>query len=354
MSSTAYTRTQADLAPEGALYWKRHQSGRKTTGPDRERPQPYTLVEGKALSWRKWNTGVTDWNPKDPSVRSIHRTLPFSTEAQSLRNAAYGKLKEAIVDDNAAMGVFLAEAGESFGMIQKRAMGLYRAYRNLRKGNFRGALQELSVSPKRKHRGLVRNAAHEASGLWLEYWFGWSPAISDIYTAVDQLSQPPPDISKVKAGVSRPFKDVDTRWGSQVWEGKIKIRTSCNVRLVNPNAFLNSQLGLTNPATVAWELIPFSFLADWCFDVSSYIDSYTDFMGLELTEKQTTEICKGQWKLLPASSQQTGTYVAAQTFMERRLSLARPLPNLEVLSNLGVSKTRAASAVSLLTQILRV
>lgn len=354
MSSTAYTRTIVELAPEGAMYKKRYQSGRKTTGADRERPQPYVLMDGEAISWKKWKTGVTDWNPKDPTSRSVHRTLPFSTEGQALRNAAYGKLKEAIVGDNAALGVFAAESRESYGMIQKRALGLYRAYKKLRKGDFRGSLRELSVSPKRKHRNLVRNAAHEASGLWLEYWFGWSPAISDIYTAVDQLSQEPPYMNtKFKGAVSRPFSDIEPRWGTQDWTGRMKIRTSANARLVNPNAFLHSQLGITNPASVVWELIPFSFLADWCFDVSSFLDSATDFIGLELSEEQSSETCTGKWTWRPASTQ-TGLYVARQTFMERRLGLSRPLPNLEISSNLGVSKTRAASAVSLLTQILRV
>lgn len=350
MTSTPYSKTISELAPEGAYKKFRSQTGRYCTGNDRKKPQPYVLLDGEVLSWRKWKASGNDYNPKNPTSRSAHNPLPFQPGGLPVRNKAYEKFKESIVLDEAAIGVALTEASESFGMIQKRAMSLYRSYKKLRKGDFRGALKELSVSPKRKHKNLIRNGAHEASGLWLEYWFGWSPFLSDIDTAARQLSEPVPCRQRYKG---RSTTRVSVKSPSQAVTGKFSVETGALVTLRDPNQFLASQLGLTNPALILWERVPFSFLADWCFDVSSFIGSYSDFRGLELTEKYTTEVLKCLWTLSPASTQ-TGTYAAKQVFMERRLELVRPLPNLDVLANLGVSKTRAASAVSLLTQILRV
>lgn len=352
MSVTPYNQLKFRLAPEGAYYEFKQQTGVKTTKQDRRRPQVYVVQDGKVLSWKKWTQGGHDFNPKNPTSRSLHSFMPFSsTKAQPIRNKAYERMREYIAGDSAALGTALAETEASFGMIQKRAMGLYRAYKALRKGDFRKFLKELSVSPKRKHKNLIRNGAHEASGLWLEYWFGWSPAINDIYTAVDQLSQPAPHRFQARGRASTPVLEKST---TQEVSGKYSAQTQCWVELIDPNQFLLSQLGMTNPFTVAWEIVPFSFLADWCFDVSSFIGSYTDFAGLKLSEKATTEMLKCDWIVRPSSGNQTGQYKASQLFMERRLELIRPLPNLEILRNLGVSKTRAASAVALLTQILRV
>ena len=353
MSVTPYTKDKFALAPEGAKSYRRYQRGVKTTKGDRSRPQVYLLNEGRVTQWRTWSAGGNVYNPLDPTNRgSAHNfIMPFSgSKMQSGRNAAYEKLVEQVTGEQAAIGTALAEARESYGMIANRANGLYRAMKKLRKGNFRGFLKELSVSPKRKHRSKTRAAAHEVSGLWLEYWFGWSPSVSDIYTAAMQLSEPYPS-GKFKGTAKRIV--YEKPYGN-TFVGVWVCKTAATFRLVNPDAYLASQMGLTNPATVIWEIIPFSFLVDWCFDVSSYINSFSDFVGIEISDAYTTEMLRGEWIVSSTSSAHRGEYKAKQVFMERRSGLVRPLPNSEILSNLGVSRTRAASAMALLTQILRV
>lgn len=243
----------------------------------------------------------------------------------------------------------MAEYGESLGMIQKRAIGLYRAYKSLKKGDFRGCLRQLSVDPKRKHRSVVRTTAQEASGLWLEYWFGWSPTLGDIYSAADQLSQPTGTDGTSYDGRSNNRGVYGDSYQEVQWVRRIK--TGGRAKVVNPNLYLLAQLGLVNPVSVAWDLVPFSFMVNWVFDVSSFLNSYSDFIGIELSDVYTSETSRIVWtnkEWGPLS----GSYIAHQVFMARRLELVRPLPNLDILRNLGTSPTRAASAVSILAQIL--
>ena len=352
MSSEPYTKVSWIYANDLTAYRQYSRSvGRKNTGIDRSRPSPYSRQFADALKWRvKNSTGETAYNPQNPTSRSIHPTeaLPFGEGGQAARNKAYERFRDKALGETASLGAAIAEAGESLGMIQQRATGLYRAYKDLRKGDFRGCLRQLSVDPKRKHRNIVRTTAQEASGLWLEYWFGWSPSISDIYTAADQFTAPMPAREKYHGSAKHVFKVFN---GSQRLTGTRRTRTGAVCALVNPNLALLNQMGLANPASVAWEVIPFSFLIDWVFDVSSCISSFTDFVGVELSDKYTSETTQCIWEILPGNGF-SGSYVASQVFMERRLQLVRPLPNFEVSRNLGTKLTRATSALSLLTQIL--
>lgn len=352
MSSVFYTKSQSLPAPSpGTLVFKKYQNGMKSTGSSRSRPQIYTLQEGLVTSWRQYVAGGTWYSPKDPTSRNaLHGPMmPFvGTMWVAGRNKAYSRLKDAVNSEEAAIGTSMAEWRESFGMIANRGIGLYRAYKALRKGDFRKFLKELSVDPKRKHRSRLRAGAHEVSGLWLEYWFGWSPLVNDIYSACGQLSEPLPEGRYRGRSRSRGTRSDATGRVDFTW----RCETGAKFRLVSPNQYLMAQLGLVNPALIAWELVPFSFFADWCFDVSSFIGSFSDFVGLEVTDAYTSETVSGTWVVNPLPSHSTGAYRCRQAFSERRTELIRPLPNFDVLSNLGVSKTRAASALSLLTQIL--
>lgn len=122
----------------------------------------------------------------------IWASSPSAPQAITLaQNKAWSKLMEKVKGDTSSLAVTAAEGREAFEMVAKRVTGLYRAYRHLRKGDFKKFLRELSVDPKRKHRSWVRSASNEASGLWLEYWFGWSPTVQDIGSAAMALSVNP-------------------------------------------------------------------------------------------------------------------------------------------------------------------
>jgi hypothetical protein len=201
----------------------------------------------------------------------------------------------------------------------------------------------------------LRNSADEAAGLWLEYWFGWSPLVEDIVSSVAQLAEPLPESRPYYGSASGSFS-VNQTWTYNVgaYKGDIDVRvsTGANFTLSNPNTYLFSQLGMLNPGTVAWEVIPFSFLVDWVADVSSFIESFSDFAGLTVTEPWNNIKLKTQWQyILPVNKNVTSN---EWVVFKRSTTLLRPLPNLNVLANLGQSATRAASAVSLLVKILKV
>lgn len=280
---------------------------------------------------------------------------------QQTWNRAYAKFKDEVVGDSSQIGTFIAERKEAFGMVANRVVGLRNAYKALRRGDFKRFLRELSVDPKRKHRSVVRTAASEASGLWLEYWFGWSPTVNDLYNlgsvlAHKPLSQPYqatskrnlPPITAGAAGVSS--------FRSMTEEGFYLVKTGAKVRVVNPDELILQQMGLLNPLSIAWEVVPFSFVVDWFTKFGDVVSTCTDFAGLELTDTYKTQLQKTKCLFRTGRKREpridySSDYEYRIIRMTRSKGLAQPVILMPRITNFGQSQTRAATAVSLLVQL---
>lgn len=279
----------------------------------------------------------------------------------ALVNGSWARLMDDVKGPSSSLGTTIAEGREAFTLMADRLTRTYRSYKALKRGRFKEALRLLSVDPKRKHRNVARTASKEASGLWLEYWFGWAPLCSDIFDSI--LTTSSPDISGwVTAYGSKsmgvPFASEHLNsYGDYRREvsfsGRVVVRQGAEFRVVNPNLFLANRLGLVNPVSIAWELVPFSFVVDWFAGVGNYIGGYSDLWGVEFRNPYTTRYVKG---VIRTRSGTPPNVIDAEWRrchkVSRGLSLSRPLLVPPKLVNFGSSKTRAATAASLMVQIL--
>lgn len=271
---------------------------------------------------------------------------------QSTINRCYAKFKDAVMGDNASLGITVAQWRQSFGMVASRAFQLARAARALYRGRFRDFLDILGARPKGIHKGVKRTRSKQAAGLWLEYSFGWSPLAGDIYTAFQQLEEPIP-IGSFKESTREirhmePFNICD----EAIWVSYLTQRA--DIKMANPNLFLANQLGLVNIGEVIFDGIPFSFVADWFIDCQSWISSFSDWVGLEVKNAAYTRYTKGY---LEVRAEQWGgvcikPFKIAREEWKREEGLLKPFPNVDFLVNIGKSKARAGNALALLTQIL--
>lgn len=120
----------------------------------------------------------------------------------------------------------------------------------------------------------------------------------------------------------------------------------------SPNAYLVQSMGLANPIQIAWNLLPMSFLADWVFDVNTFLGALTDFVGCSVQRPYTLYYAKGTIKRTWYYEGAAFDLIGSATVLRRRTGLDFPYPNVSILTNIGSSITRAANAVSLLGQIL--
>lgn len=130
-----------------------------------------------------------------------------------------------------------------------------------------------------------------ASSAWLEMQYGWKPLLSDIYGSAELLAERMArqesvctisHSSKRKAKIEHSLSHVMT--GSSL--GKVdevsesKCRIVVDYKVSDEAAQILGKTGISNPALLAWELIPYSFVVDWFVGVGNYLESFTAFDGL--------------------------------------------------------------------------
>jgi len=275
---------------------------------------------------------------------------------QRVRNRAYEEFKESAVGETSSLGITFAQWRQSLGMVANRAWQLGSATRHLLRGRPNSFLTALGLAPQPKYARRNRDYVRKAAGIFLEGSFGWKPLVQDIHAAFQQCEETPPALKKAR-GSSIQFVDGQlTPSAPHRIGGGFTVTQRGTVNCTNPNLFLASQLGLVNPASVLFDAIPFSFVVDWFIDCQVWIDSFTDFLGVSITDPAITETFRGVASLdfawpsvyVPQESQQ----VVIQRLMRRRPGLIRPYPNAQILGNMGKSLVRAGNALSLLAQIL--
>lgn len=319
-------------------------------------PTAYVGLGGEFKQTPTLPNGVRQPIVTVPNLTPVHNLVVSGINlVPYARNKAYDGFLNQVRSGPASVAVTLAEWRSSVAMIGSRTTQLYRGYRALRRGKFRQFLRIFGMEPKRSHRKLRRNRVKDASDLWLEYSFGWSPLLGDIYNAANAMSQPVPAGRCSGRGIERNdfYQDPSVSSFTQQLYGRVRVRLVADVYVTNPNLYLLQHVGLANPFLVAWEIIPWSFMVDWVFDVSTFLGSFTDFLGCTL--QNTNYVAFGTW-----NGTATWRWVDGRRFtnsgrawaVRRNTGLYRPMPNVSWRANIGSSLKRAANAASLLGQMM--
>jgi len=280
-------------------------------------------------------------------------------------NAAYGRL-QAQFGDTSQWANNLLEARQGIGMIETRALQLAKAARQLRRLDFGGVAKTLVGLGGNVRKGF-KPKAKAFGDQWLEYHFGWEPAVQDIHNACQTMSKA--DFGERRLGSSHSMRDVlpvQRVDGGSVANpyvsvmsqtNSFQVKMGCSVRISNPNAYLANQFGLINPFSIAWEAVPFSFVADWFGNVGQCLSACTDQVGLELLHAYTTSSTETTVGYFASYSHPnpniggSGNYRAKSFKVQRFPGIAAPTLRLKPFK--GFSLTRGVTAISLLLQQLR-
>lgn len=249
----------------------------------------------------------------------------YSSLVDQAVTAAYEKFK-AKAYDTAGLGVDLVELGQSIGMIANAAVRLRRSMTKVRHLDFAGAARELRMlTPKG-----VSTRKNWADN-WLEYHFGWTPIFQDVHDTIKVFSEPIKNCKAFGVGSAEyeyTRTDILPPSSKQVYtaKGKIFAKVGAYVAVSNPNLHLADQLGLLNPASLVWEAIPFSFVADWFVNIGSVISSYSDFAGCTLQLPYTTVLDRiGSFTEMDYfGSSLTASMSSSGTIMTRTPGLTKP------------------------------
>lgn len=186
----------------------------------------------------------------------------------------------------ANLGELFATRRQTVGMITQTANRLGQAAGRLHKGDLGGAAAALGVSWNKP--GNIRPAQ-----AWLELQYGWKPLLSDVYEAIDGSFRPESMYISTSATKTDTFSYNSDRNNATYIEAgcnfKSRVNICAKVTVANRPISNMGQLGLLNPALLAWELLPYSFVVDWFIPIGGYLEAQTATAGLVVSDGSVTK-----------------------------------------------------------------
>jgi hypothetical protein len=284
------------------------------------------------------------------SYTALHPGGYNDTQENEIYRKAYGRFRDR-VDDAAQLGADIAERKQAMNSLTARVGQLLLAARSLRSGNISGFVKALGIKKR-----TLRKSASDMGGVWLEYSYGWKPLVEDIHSASMVLQRPFPKflICRGRAKASWTYTLSE---GSGIYLGnyervtfKTAVQIQSEVYVTNWVAWKANQLGLTNPLSIAWEVIPFSFVVDWFVPVGNYLQSLTDFIGLAFKNSMVT------WYAVAYNDYYNKYWTPTHSIKERTQvvrTLTIPSPPKLQARFTGFYSARGANVIALLLSTLR-
>jgi len=230
-------------------------------------------------------------------------SIGYGSFDPKLTDKAVLQARNSMKNQNVNYAQAFAERQQTIDLVANTARKLASAVFSARRGNISGmkaALGLYSHNISKRNRDAAKKAAagsfEAARDLWLQFKYGWQPLLMDVHGAATDLAQ------RDLADDKRYAFHVTGRASSQT-KGTIVgskdgiafgICAATRYRVITKKeyAFVRFDMykgngalisaasaGFTNPASLAWELLPFSFVADWFVPISSYLSQMDASLG---------------------------------------------------------------------------
>ena len=214
--------------------------------------------------------------------------------------------------------------------------GILKAVRQVRKGKCPEIFMNANELAGRK----------KFSGAWLNYVYGIKPFCGDLYDIAH---------SDIKT-IQRIRVKNSTSWQSQYTDpesrgaGTYRVALNYGLSLRDPLTATLAGAGLTNPALIAWELTPFSFMADWLLPVGPYLEMLTATSGFNKHDGSvTTTSIHSAVKI----SSKTGAFHRINRYKEKR-RVVTTFPNVPLPSFKNpFSPIHALNALTIIHQFVK-
>jgi len=279
--------------------------------------------------------------------QSLSTDVNTALKATALAKAN-SRFRSKVKGAESALGADLAERKQSSNMIKSRSLQLLKFSLQILRRDFGGAAKTLGVKKPKS----LRSFGADLSGIWLEYSYGWKPLIADIGDAVQILQKPAPAEHCVGRATVREsvttFKANPPNWHTLSYDRVYHAEVAADVYVSNQTVWMANQLGFTNPLSVAWEVVPFSFVVDWFIPVGKFLQSLNDYAGLGFLNPRYTEY---------GTFVRTDAWYFGQRDVVKGVSVQRvtALPSTVTLKPQfsGFYSARGANAIALLLQALK-
>lgn len=301
------------------------------------------------------------------SVAKVGNPLPYQdyldypSEMAFVEQRALRSFFENIKSSDLQSLVALGEMPKTMNLIANSARRMAGFLRGIKRLDPSEAFKSLGLETGRHARNVSRRAntlkkrgassrdiGDFAADTWLEVKYGWKPLLYDIESAAEALAHDwanePRDVRVFGSGnvaidhrhaLHLPLRGVASGSGSA------KVRYQADFQVLDPTLRNANSLGLTNLATVAWELIPYSFVFDWFVPVGAFLDAQTAYYGLNFRSGSRSQFFESKGEATVTGYLTCNNFDVSRkvTYLkfERRLLTAAP-SSMGLLSPNQVSK----------------
>lgn len=221
-------------------------------------------------------------NPRDFNPESLSETLgilPTDGQAQCVTECLL-RLNEGKVH----LGQYLAETKRSAEDIAQLGTDLLQLLLKVKHGQWRSLPSEF---------GAALRGGRDA---YLAWNFGWKPLCSDIYQLYqDLLHKAPiaPSLSAQRKVVTN--FDFATTYNGDSVSVKLKHTDRCKLWASLSEELLAGlqNYDVINPVSLAWELVPYSFVVDWFAPIGNTLGALTATAGLDFVGGFTSQTREG-------------------------------------------------------------
>lgn len=226
---------------------------------------------------------------------------PFADRAGNLALQRLINAAQAGIQANLAQT--LAQMNQLTALIAGNATRIVKSLRALKRMNFSGAVSALSSG--RSGSGASSSGLSKTKSVasnWLQLQYGWKPLLSDIenfFKILPASTEQSSTFHRVTGSgsvkdehvVAYPPGDAvigEQNVGKTTHTSRTSVKYGISYRLDDPTTQFFAQLGFTNPVNLAWEVLPFSFVADWFLPIGSYLETASAFHGLTFLDGYKT------------------------------------------------------------------
>lgn len=282
-------------------YFRKHWNGSDFVEGEESNEHAYTC---NIVS--SFNATCQMQDPWEPSVWNngtmfIFGSPPYIVDAPWDNNdelKLINKLGKKIRGSDFNAGNLLGESHQTISLISTTATRIAKMLHYIRDGNMYKAAQEVSANIKlsrghvlsKKNRKPLKAA--DVSNMVLELQYGWRPLLSDVHDAAHTLAKrlETPFHTTYRAMREKKF-DEQVAPGGHRWLRQGRHAEYLKVKL-KTKPTMSSILHLNDPMSVAWEVLGWSFVADWFLPIGDYlsaVDMYRSFEYQEILRTVVTE-----------------------------------------------------------------
>lgn len=220
-------------------------------------------------SMASWN-----WTESRYSIGPGGPNWPLDLESQAVAEGL-AKVKSQV----ASLGEDLAQMRQSYGMLTDAVHTL---------GNALMAVKRRDLSGLRRFIQDPRAVIRKGADYWLQYEYGWKPLVGEVWGAANELWNP--QLRTPIMSFTRRFPACQTTLiptPNREGFGVVDLRGHLKWYFKLSNQYMGTtmdKIGLSNPLSLGWNLIPYTFVVDWMFPIGNILDSWTppqgtDFIG---------------------------------------------------------------------------